>query len=127
MNAVPKLRGVLGATSGGGAGSRNVLGQRQADQAAAVLGHEVDDFGRDFFGGDGEVAFVLAIFVVDDHEHAAGANLLDGGRHIRECGLRCHYSAIVANGVWQESACAGKNLKTQRTLRTAAEVAEEHA
>ncbi len=80
--------------------------------------------GRDSLGGQGEVAFVLAIFVVDDHEHAAGADFLDGGRDIRECGLRCHYSAIVANGAWQESACAGKNLKTQRTLRWAAEYAE---
>ena len=30
-----------------------VFGERQADQAAGVLGHEVDSFGGDFFGGHG--------------------------------------------------------------------------
>src|SRR5260221_11025477 len=47
---------------------------RQANQAAAKLGHEVDGFGRDFLSGEGEVAFVFAVFVVDDDDHAAGAD-----------------------------------------------------
>jgi hypothetical protein len=47
------------------------LGQRQADQATAVLGHEVDRFGRGVFGGEHQVPFVLAVFVVDqDHGFA---------------------------------------------------------
>ena len=50
----------------------------EADQAAAVLGHEVDDLGGDLLGGDGEVAFVLAVLVVDDDDHAAGAEILNG-------------------------------------------------
>ena len=55
-----------------------LAGKREADQAAAVRGHEVDDFGRDFFSGDSEIAFVFAIFVVDDDEHAPGAGFFDG-------------------------------------------------
>jgi hypothetical protein len=52
--------------------------KRQADQAAAMRGHEVDNLGRHLFGGDGQVAFVLPIFVVHDYQNAAGANLFDG-------------------------------------------------
>jgi hypothetical protein len=54
--------------------------KRQADQAAGVLGHEVDRFGADFFGGYAEVAFILAVLVVDDHEHPPGPEILDGLR-----------------------------------------------
>ena len=55
-----------------------LLGEREADQAAAELGHEVDGFGGDLFGGQGEVAFVFAVFVVDQDDHAALANFFDG-------------------------------------------------
>src|SRR5207248_5966506 len=48
-----------------------VFGEGHADQTAAVLGHEVDDFGGDFLRGHGEVAFVLAVLVVNQHNHAA--------------------------------------------------------
>ena len=58
--------------------------QRQADQAAAVLGHEVDGGGIGHFGRDHEIALVLAILVVDQDEHppAPGIldDLLDGGQ-----------------------------------------------
>ena len=50
--------------------SRSPVMGRQIE-AAAVAGHEVDDLGRDLLGGDGEVALVLAVLVVDDHDHAA--------------------------------------------------------
>jgi hypothetical protein len=53
------------------------LGQRQADQAAAVFGHEVDGFGSDELGGEHQVALVLAVFLVDQDDHAAGAQLGD--------------------------------------------------
>ena len=51
--------------------------ERKADQAARVPRHEVDDVGRDFFGGDGDVAFVFAIFIVDDDEHPAGPKVFN--------------------------------------------------
>src|SRR6266404_9692705 len=49
-----------------------------ADQAAAVLSHEVDGVGSDFLGGHGEVAFVFAVFVVDEDDHAALTDFFDG-------------------------------------------------
>ena len=55
-----------------------LFGERHADQAAAVLGHEVDGVGSDFFGGHGEVAFVFAVLVVHQDDHAALANFFDG-------------------------------------------------
>ena len=51
--------------------------QRQADQPAPVDGHEVDGFGGDELGGHGEVALVFAVFVIDDDQHAAGADFFD--------------------------------------------------
>ena len=55
-----------------------LFGQGEADQAAGVLGHEVDGLGRDFIGGHGQVAFVFAVFVVHQDDHAALANVFDG-------------------------------------------------
>ena len=52
--------------------------ERKADQAAGVPGHEIDDLGRDHLGRDGDVAFVLAIFIVDDDEHPPGPKVFDG-------------------------------------------------
>ena len=51
-----------------------LLGQRQADEAAPVAGHEVDRLGRDQVGGHRQVALVLAILVVDQDDHPAGAD-----------------------------------------------------
>ena len=56
--------------------------ERQADQPAALFGHEVDRLRSGELGGKREVALVLAIFVVNDDDHAPLANvferLLDG-------------------------------------------------
>ena len=58
--------------------------QSKADQAAAKLGHEVDGIGRRHLAGDDQVAFVFAVFIVDQDIHAAVAGLvddiLDGGQ-----------------------------------------------
>src|SRR5690606_32645438 len=57
--------------------------QRQAHQAACVRDHEVDVGGPHQLGGHDQVALVLAVLVVDDDDHAAGAELFeqfgDGG------------------------------------------------
>ena len=52
-------------------------GDRHADQAAAVPRHEVDLFGRDEIGGEDEVALVLAVLLVDEHDHAPGLEVGD--------------------------------------------------
>ena len=54
-----------------------LLGQRQADQAAPVLGHEVDGVGRRHLRGDDQVALVLAVLGVDQDDHAAVAQVVD--------------------------------------------------
>ena len=65
-----------------------LLSEGEADEAAAVAGHEVDGLGGDVLGGEGEVALVLAVLVVDDDDHAAGADLGDGAWDVGEWGLR---------------------------------------
>jgi hypothetical protein len=50
----------------------------QADEAAGVGRHEVDRLGRHLLGGEHEVALVLAILVVDEDDHAAGADVGEG-------------------------------------------------
>ena len=52
-------------------------GERQTDEAAAVPGHKVDGFGGDQLGGSDQIAFVFAIFVVDEHDHAALAEVFE--------------------------------------------------
>src|SRR5690348_8820536 len=63
---------------GEGEGVAALFGEREANEAAAFLGHEVDGFGSDFFGGHGEVAFVFAVLVVDEDDHAALADVFEG-------------------------------------------------
>jgi hypothetical protein len=67
--------------------SRTISGRSSWRQRASVsvrqirprpiLGHEVDRLGRAMFGGDDEIAFVLAVLVVDQDHHAAGAHVGD--------------------------------------------------
>ena len=67
-----------------------LLGESEADEAASVTGHEVDGLGSNEFGGEGEVAFVFAVFVVDDYDHASGAELFECSGDVGECGWSCH-------------------------------------
>src|SRR5438128_770916 len=60
--------------------------EREADEPAPVGRHEVDVLGRDALGRDAEVALVLAVLVVHEDDHAAGADLgerLLGTDHVR--------------------------------------------
>ena len=52
-------------------------GQRQADQPARLLGHEVDRLGGGELRRHHQVALVLAVLAVADDDHAAAADLLD--------------------------------------------------
>ena len=52
-------------------------GERQADQPAALLGHEVDRLGRRELRGERQVALVLAVLVVADHDHPPCADLVE--------------------------------------------------
>ncbi len=72
--------------------ARALFGDRHADEAASETRHEIDDLGRDGVGGDDEVAFVLAIFLVDQDDDTARAQLADdfGNRahRLRQSGWR---------------------------------------
>ena len=61
-----------------------LLGEGEADEAAAVAGHEIDGFGSDMLGGQGQIALVLTILVVDHNDHAAGANFGEGAGDVGE-------------------------------------------
>ena len=54
-----------------------VVGQRQANQAASVLGHEIDGVGIGHLGGNDDVALVLAVLVVDEDDHAPLLDVLN--------------------------------------------------
>jgi uncharacterized protein (DUF608 family) len=49
--------------------------ERQADQAAAETGHEVDSLGADMVGGQHQIAFVLSVFFIYQDDHASGAHV----------------------------------------------------
>ena len=63
-----------------------LLGEGKADEASSVTGHEVDGLGSDELGGKSEVAFILAVLVVDNDDHAAGADFFQGSGNIGEGG-----------------------------------------
>jgi hypothetical protein len=52
--------------------------QREADQPARLLGHEVDRLGSGELRREHQVALVLAVLAVADDHHSAAADLLDG-------------------------------------------------
>jgi hypothetical protein len=54
-----------------------LLGEREADEPARMGRHEVDRFRRHEVGGEQEVALVLAIFRVGEHDHAPEADVVD--------------------------------------------------
>ena len=49
--------------------------QRQADQPAAILRHKVDRLGSNKLRSQRQVAFILAVLIIDDHDHPARLDL----------------------------------------------------
>ena len=120
-----------------------LLGQRQADQAAAMLGHEVDRLRRHVFGRHDEVALVLAVFFVDQDDHAASLQFGDDlggggdggvGRHASPGGekgsdifaetRRPHMTLAVRSG---RSGRIGLDLDAQADLVADERQARQHA
>ena len=54
-----------------------LAGEAEADEPARVRRHEVDRLVGGELRGDDEVALVLAVGIVDDDDHPAGADVLD--------------------------------------------------
>ncbi|ODR96083.1 hypothetical protein AUC69_15820 [Methyloceanibacter superfactus] len=61
-----------------------VSGQRKANEASALARHEVYRLGRGVLGKHHEIAFVLAIGIVDQDNHAAAAQIVHGLRYCAE-------------------------------------------
>jgi len=61
-----------------------LLGKGETDESASVASHEIDGFGGNVLRGQGEVAFVFAVFIVDDDHHASGADFGDGAGNVSE-------------------------------------------
>jgi len=80
----PEIRSIVRRHERQSQGVASLRCQRQADQSPTVSRHKINDFGRDLLGCEGEVAFVFAVFVVDDDQHAPGARLFKGFRDGRE-------------------------------------------
>ena len=59
------------------------FGECQADETAGVLRHEVDRLGRHEVGAEHQIAFILAILLVDEDDHASCLEL------VYEFGNRC--------------------------------------
>src|SRR3990170_4793648 len=73
-----RLVQVLSDHHGNAQGIQALAGHGGADDAAGVLEHEGDGLRRDELSRDTQVALVLAVFVVNDDDGAAQAELLDG-------------------------------------------------
>jgi len=56
---------------------KTIRRHRQANQALAVRGHEVDRIGRRHLAGDDQVTLILTILVVHQNEHPAITGLFD--------------------------------------------------
>ena len=64
-----------------------LLGQREADEPAALTGHEVDGLRSHLLGRHHEVALVLAVAVIGDDDHLALLDLSDGLLDQRDASL----------------------------------------
>ncbi len=77
---------------------------RNANQAARVLAHEIDRFGRHHLCGHYQVAFVFAILVVQHDDHLAGADVLD--RVLDRVERRRLFQGLVRSGSTCVSRCS---------------------
>src|SRR5581483_7744666 len=71
-----------------------LFGEGEADESAALASHEGDGLGSDVLGGKHEVALVLAVFVVDDDNHAAGFDFFEGAGDVGHDGGVMHGSIV---------------------------------
>src|SRR5688572_31098398 len=62
---------------------------RGADDAAAIADHEGHLLGRDLAGGGDEVAFILAVVIIDDNDHLATRDGGNGRSEERRVGKEC--------------------------------------
>ena len=74
--------------------------EREADEPAAMLGHEVDGLCTHMVGREDEVAFVFTVFLVHEDHHAARGQLGD------QCGNGGQRHAAIVGGASGASVAA---------------------
>jgi hypothetical protein len=52
--------------------------QGETDQPTGVSGHEIDGLGRHVLGGNDKIAFILAIFIIDEDDKFSILNVSNG-------------------------------------------------
>ena len=104
--------------------ARPRFGQRHANEAATVFGHEVYRLGRDFRSGHDQIALVFALGVVGHDDHAAGLDIFDHRLDGIEKGFAHDLSvkqhnpaAAIALRESLESAAASDRLLALKTMR----------
>src|SRR6185312_11700922 len=98
-------------------------GEREAEQPARALGHEVDDLRRDALRRANEISFVLAILVVGHNHHAARGNFADRLFHRSE--RHCYRSRASQGAV---SRCTYRPTRSaSRCTRTSTSTASPAA
>ena len=69
-----------------------------------MLGHKIDMLRRTMLGGDDEITFILAIFIVHDDDHLAFANVVDQFL----CGIKSHRNGgLMPVGDYRRTALRG--------------------
>src|SRR5207253_2990908 len=63
---------------------RALFRQRQADQPAAILRHKVNRLRSNKLRSQRQVAFILAVLIIDDHDHPPRLDLRHGLGHVRK-------------------------------------------
>ena len=66
-----------------------------AEHATGMLEHEVYLFGGDLLSGDDQVAFVLAVFVIDNDHELASSEVLNGFLYGVQFRLFCHVLYLI--------------------------------
>ena len=72
-----------------------VAGEGEANEASCVGRHEVDRVGSCELRCDHEIAFVLAVGVIDDDDEATFSDVFDRGFDRRERGRNCHMDRLA--------------------------------
>src|SRR5665213_1944868 len=69
---------------------RTVLRQCEADESPSEARHEVNRSRSDKLRRQRQVAFILAVFIIDHHDHASGANFIERRWHVHKRVGICH-------------------------------------
>ena len=96
-----------------------LFGEGKADESAAKPGHKIDRLRRHEFGGERQVAFVFAVFIIDHDDHASQAKLSQGGRYIDKRGIQgaIRHSVLGMSVKRWQLHCLASTVESTKQLR----------